>query len=801
MWFGGDLNGHVGQDNAGVEEVMGKFGLSDRNATGEKIVDFAMRNKMAILNTYFKKEVPRRTTYKSGGNTSQVDHLLCRRDQLKHSTDCTVLPGESVAKQHRLVICKIELQTQRQSKQKGIRKTKWWKLNDQDCQDRFVQKVKEKIAGEDSVGWEEVSRCIREVAKETLGESSGNCKKNLESWWWNDEVQKTIKTKKDKKKAKDLNRNEDTIKEYKAANKAAKRAVARAKNNAYRELYESLDSEDGYKKAIRIAKQKHKQSGDVYQAKLVKDESGNVLGDDEAVKTRWKNYFDQLMNTENERIAREVTENEEGEVREITAGEVVEALKKMKKGKAVGPDNIPAEAWKCLGQTGVEKLRHLFNGILETEKIPDEWRWSTLVPIYKNKGDIQDCGNYRGIKLISHTMKIWERVIDRRLRNEVSISPEQFGFIPGRSTTDAIFALRQLVEKYKEDQQNLHCIFIDLEKAYDRVTREEMWNCLREKRVCEKYVRLIQDMYKGSKTQIRCTTGTTEAFNVTVGVHQGSALSPLLFAIVMDSLTEGVRREIPWAMMIADDVALRTETKEEMERRLEEWKSRLEDRGMRVSRQKTEYLCAGGGAMEVGSVKMQGKMVTRTKVFKYLGSTVQDDGGTEDEIRKRIQAGWNSWRKVTGVLCDSKVSPGVKGRLYKMMVRPTMLYGMETVAVTKSQEKQMERVEMKMLRFSLGVTRRNRIRNEEVRRRLKVEKLSDKLREARLRWFGHVMRREETYVGKRVMEIVVGKRKRGRPRRRWKDCVKEDMAVVGVTEKVAEDRRRWRIAIRTGDPT
>ena len=205
--------------------------------------------------------------------------------------------------------------------------------------------------------------------------------------------------------------------------------------------------------------------------------------------------------------------------------------------------------------------------------------------------------------------------------------------------------------------------------------------------------------------------------------------------------------------------------------------------------------------MKVGSVKMQGKTVTRTKVFKYLGSTVQEDGGTEDEVGKRIQAGWNSWRKVTGVVCDSKVSPRVKGRLYKMMVRPTMLYRMETVAVTKSQEKQVERVEMKMLRFSLGVTRRNRIRNEEVRRRLKVEKLSDKLREARLRWFGHVMRREETYVGKRVMEIMVGKRKRGRPRRRWKDCIKEDMAAVGVTEKDAEDRRRWRIAIRTGDLT
>ena len=95
-------------------------------------------------------------------------------------------------------------------------------------------------------------------------------------------------------------------------------------------------------------------------------------------------------------------------------------------------------------------------GIYEQEKIPTEWRDSVIIPIYKEKGDIQGCGNYRGIKLMSHTMKIWERIIGRRLREETTIGDEQFGFMPGRGTTDAIFAVRQLMEKHREKQKGMH---------------------------------------------------------------------------------------------------------------------------------------------------------------------------------------------------------------------------------------------------------------------------------------------------------------------------------------------------------
>ncbi|XP_047477371.1 uncharacterized protein LOC125030995 [Penaeus chinensis] len=126
---------------------------------------------------------------------------------------------------------------------------------------------------------------------------------------------------------------------------------------------------------------------------------------------------------------------------------------------------------------------------------------------HKNKGDIQDCGNYRRIKLMAHMLKKWERVIEKRLREKVDILEQQFGFMPGWSTTDAIFAQRQLMEKYGEGQKELHSVFIDLEKAYGRVPRTEVWNCLRLKEVQEKYIRLIQDMSEGSKANVKCMVG------------------------------------------------------------------------------------------------------------------------------------------------------------------------------------------------------------------------------------------------------------------------------------------------------
>ena len=241
-------------------------------------------------------------------------------------------------------------------------------------------------------------------------------------------------------------------------------------------------------------------------------------------------------------------------------------------------------------------------------------------------------------------------------------------------------------------------------------------------------------------------------------------------------------------MLFADDFVICKETKEEVERRLECWRYALERSGIKVSRSKTEYLCVNG-RNDKETVKMENTKVPRVKEFKYLGSTVQESGGCEREVNRRVQAECNGWRKISGVICDRRLPARAKEKVYSLVVRPVMVYGLETVAITKKQVEEMEVVEMKMQRFGMGVTRKDKIRNEYNKGTVKVDRLGMKLREGRLRYYGHVMRRDQEYVGKGVMKIELpGKRKRGMPKRRFLDVVKKHIGKVGAREKNIENR-------------
>ena len=179
----------------------------------------------------------------------------------------------------------------------------------------------------------------------------------------------------------------------------------------------------------------------------------------------------------------------------ISLMEVTEVVKHLRSGKAPGIDEIQLEMLEALGVEGLSWLTRLFNIAWESVTVPKEWQTGVVVPLFK-KGDQRVCANYRGIILLSLPGKVYSKVLERRVRPivEPQIEEEQCGFCPGRGTTDQLFTLARILEGAWEYAHPVYMCFVDLEKAYDRVPREKLWEVLWEYGIRGSLLRAIQSL-------------------------------------------------------------------------------------------------------------------------------------------------------------------------------------------------------------------------------------------------------------------------------------------------------------------
>ncbi|PUZ57817.1 hypothetical protein GQ55_5G459700 [Panicum hallii var. hallii] len=205
--------------------------------------------------------------------------------------------------------------------------------------------------------WLKMATCVRKVASEVFGMSRGGKQEVKETWWWNDEVQRAIKEKKECFKHLHLDKSATNIESYRLAKRSAKRAVSVAKGHAFDNLYQRLGTKEEEKDIYRIATTRERKTRDINQIKCIKDGTDRLLVKDEEIKDRWREYFDKLFNGENEGPTFELDDSFDDTdrrfVRRIQEAEIGEALKRMKGGKAMGPDGIPIEVWRCLGERAV----------------------------------------------------------------------------------------------------------------------------------------------------------------------------------------------------------------------------------------------------------------------------------------------------------------------------------------------------------------------------------------------------------------------------------------------------------------
>ena len=589
---------------------------------------------------------------------------------------------------------------------------------------------------------------------------------------------------------------------YGQKKKAAKKAVDKARNDMEADLYTKLDEDAGKKMIYKMARQRNEYSKDVKGGTFIKDRNGKLVTSREEVLKVWEGHYSELLNHEGNMSDLELPNYVQGKLNviEITDMEVTRGLKGMKKGREPGLDEMRTEMVDVAGEIGVRWTKRLLNTCMKQCKVPEDWRTGLIVPIWKRKGDAQDPGKYTGITLLSHIMKLLERILDKRLRERVEpeLGEEQLGFRKGRGTTDGMFSLRQLVEKRLEKQGHMALAFVDLEKAFDTVPRQMAITTLRWMGAPESEVKMVEAMYENTKARVVIGSGMSNEFQVNIGLRQGSALSPLLFILVMElisrkiSTTDALRK-----IMYADDIVIVAEHREELQGALEEWNDMFKKHGLNMNLDKTEVMWVGKQREEL-NIRLEEKYIKQVKNFVYLGGNISENGRVDVEVRRRIQAGANAWRNVEGVMVDRKISRKLKGKVLDSCVVPASTYGLETLALSELHQHKLQVCENNWIRKIAGVRRVERRRMKDLREEVGSKAcIVGKIVKSRMKWAGHMVRMNDDKLPKRAeTKRQEGSRKRGRPQLRWEDCVKRDLRKAKEEEKwreKANNRDRWKL--------
>ena len=460
------------------------YGRSEPDVEGGRILEYALAFDLLLGDTCFKKRDSHLMTYKSDNAATQIDFILLPRAMRKLVTDVKVIPGEEVALQHQLLVCYMRLDVPPKPKRKFMPHLKVRKLTDPQRRNHFQEAFKLHVsasAGVPDAATEDIWNNLKTGLLKTTEEVCGTTRPHRwrrETWWWNEHVGEVITPKRQAFKA--WKTGKGTRASYHAAKRFARRAVHHARQEADKEVYKNIDPKSS--ELYRLANQFRKENADVVGDKPVKNDAGEMSMSDESKQKAWLEHYQRLLDAEFDWDPNHLSDESsmEGPPIPITIDMVKKAISQTKAGKAPGPSGIVVEMIRAVGDMGASMIRDLAAAIIRDGKVPSDWEQSFIVCLYKGKGDALERGNYRGLKLTEQVMKVLERIVDGLIRQVVSIDDSQFGFVPGRGTTDAIFVLRQLQEKYLAANKRLYIAFVDLEKAFDRVPRKIIWWALRK---------------------------------------------------------------------------------------------------------------------------------------------------------------------------------------------------------------------------------------------------------------------------------------------------------------------------------
>ena len=411
---------------------------------------------------------------------------------------------------------------------------------------------------------------------------------------------------------------------------------------------------------------------------------------------------------------------------DITLEEVTNCILNSKKGKATGPDNVKLEYLSELPTEGLEFLCSLFNKILDSGLVPDDWTIGIILPLFKKKGVAEDPNNYRGITLLSCISKLFTAILNQRINKFMNengkLGNEQAGFRSGQSTMDHVFVLHHILDYYRQKGKPIYCVFVDYSKAFDLVNRSALWYKLINQGISGKILTVIQNLYSSAKSCVRANDQLSDFFKCTAGVRQGENLSPILFAIYIndfqsflaqkseglksmnDLLTEFDVYAKLCVLLYADDTIILSESEKDLQCALNALSEYCKLWDLTVNLEKTNVVVFSKRRKTPKTTFLyEGNVVKVTEDYTYLGVVFNFDGSFRKAIDQQKAVGQRALQALYSKIRILALDVDTSLELFQRCVMPILLYGSEIWAYDKTNVATLEIFYRRFLKELLGL--------------------------------------------------------------------------------------------------
>lgn len=785
----GDFNARIGQREQGEELFMGPSNYGTRDSRGTFLMNFASEHELKIINSYPEQRWNRKWTWISPtGNKSEIDYMLIKN--IKNIRKFEIINAFKFNSDHRLLRATLNIQPKKSRSHINMSANyKTLLLNPVYRQD-YKNEVSKKC---NILTWDDCNNTnnVQHLYDELVNIINTPIKSQINKLphgKLSDHTKALIATREELKRIK--NKNIGQRIEYaeirKLVRKEIRNDIKESNNKKAEEIINTSGSTKKLLKEITIERNNwityvtHNDTKHYNRAEIVNKAS---------------EFYKNIFRCTDIQIPTLIERTDEPEIPNILSSEILQIINSLKNNKCPGSDKITYEQIKLNGDVLLPLLSTLFNKILYTEHIPEQWKESIIILLHK-KGNRNEITNYRPISLITNLYKIFISIILKRIQPiiEAQLSVEQAGFRHSYSTMDHIHSINLLIQKSIEYNFPLYLLFIDYRRAFDSISHKHLFEALQDMGVHIKYLRIIYNLYKESTAKIHLDR-SGPSFSIQRGVRQGDPASPYLFACALESIFKGLQWETKGIningtkinnLKFADDIVLIAGTTTELNEMLQELATNSKQIGLEINMSKTKILTNSTKT----PIKLYDSEIEYVAEYIYLGQLISFKNHMEKEIQRRITSTWKKFWSLKTVM-KSNVDIKIKQKVFDSCILPCLTYGCQTWTLTKKHEQMIEVAQRKLERSMLNIKITDRVPNLEIRKRSKISDALRLTKKLKWKWAGHIMRMTNSKWTKVITEWTPRpqKRRQGRPNNRWEDQIRK---IAGTTwGRVARDRQKW----------